>query len=360
MTLFLVLQGFLALSQEKDRPFFQSSDALGMGDAYTAYAAGFPGPFYNPAGLALKTEVLVKPFDLEVYGSHDMAMFFSGTASNLGSLSNLTASIQNQFGKNYSVGLNFVPQILVKNFSFGVIARGFSEGRLLENSNMELYSFAEVGAYLQTAASFMGGVIKIGGGIKILDRAEAVKTLTPAQYTKELSYGNEWREGLGIGYDAGIILTFPVRYLPRIGLAIQDLANTSFEDQQMLFSNNKSPEGPPRALQQRINGGFAMKIKHGRDVKSMLAAEIKDIGRLGDLPANRTIADYMHAGWELDVRKVLILRAGVNQGRYWTAALGLHVGTVQLDLTSWGENIAFRGESRIDDRKYMGRYSLVF
>jgi len=348
-------------AQEKERGFFQSSRALSMGDAYTAYAEGFEGPFYNPAGLALKQELEIKPFDVEVLGSQDFALFGKGALTNLTNLSNLMQEISQNGGKNYSVGLSIVPQMLVKNFSIGVVARGFAEGKVLDNGNLDLYSFADLGAYAQTGLSFGGGIFKIGGGIKIIDRAELINEYTPAEYVdSNLEFGNEWREGLGIGYDVGALLTFPVRFLPRFAVSFQDLGGTKFEDQQLLFKNNKSADGPPGTIRQRVNVGFGFKVKHGRNVRSHFMTELKDVSNAFKSDPYLSAADYIHAGWELNVRDILYLRAGANQGRYWTGGFGLHVGGMGLELASFGENVAFKGNPRVDDRKFVLRYFLKF
>jgi hypothetical protein len=230
----------------------------------------------------------------------------------------------------------------------------------LENSNLQLYSFTEVGGYLHTAFSLFGGVIKIGGGVKFLDRAELSKEYTPAEYLTELKFQNEWKEGLGVGYDAGLMLTVPITFLPTLAVSVQDIGNTRFQSSTLLFKNNHSSDSPPHKIRQRINTGFAMKLKHGRTVSSAFTFDIKDLAYLNKETGDRSASDHLHGGWEMNVRKILFLRAGINQGRYWTAGFGLHVGGMALEFTSYGENVAFKDQARINDRKYVGRYAIMF
>ena len=70
--------------------------------------------------------------------------------------------------------------------------------------------------------------------------------------------------------------------------------------------------------------------------------------------------DSLHAGWELKIKEILKIRAGINQGRYWTAGLGINVAGVIMEFATYGENITHDRSKRIDDRKYVGRYELQF
>jgi hypothetical protein len=367
VALILVIAGVLARSLHaqsdpyRERPFFQASRALAMGDAYTAYNADFEAVYYNPAGLAKVNELQIKPFDIETVGSQDLAFFFKNTFRDVTKLRNFMDQVQRHQGSNYSAGINFLPQLLVKNFSFGLLARGLAEGRITETSNMELYSYADFGGYLHTAFALAGGIIKIGGGVKILDRAEMAREYTPAQYTQNLTFEDEWREGFGVGYDAGIMLQAPVTFHPTLAVAIQDIGNTSFEPANNIFKTSTAAEdGAPRPIRQRINAGISFKVKHGRNIFSTLAGEVKDIGNISEARTDHSYTDHIHGGWELNIRNILYLRAGVNQGIYWTGGLGLHVGGMALEFSSYGENVAFFDRPRVDDRKYVGRYAIMF
>lgn len=344
----------------RDRPFFQASRALAMGDAYTAINEDFEAVYYNPAGLAKINELQFKMMDLETLGSEDLAFLFKDTFKDITQLDSLLTKIQSNKGKNYSAGMNFLPQLLVKNFSFGLLGRGLAEGRIQQDSSMALFSYVELGGYIHTAFSLFGGILKVGGGVKILDRAEMIKEYTPAEYASSLSFPNEWREGFGTGYDAGLMLTIPTRFLPTLGVAVQDIGSTKFEASQNLFKNSLSTEGPPNPIGEKINVGIAFKMKHGRNVYSNISGEIKNINNLNNETGDRSSSDHIHAGWELNVRKILFLRAGINQGRYWTGGFGLHIGSLALEFSSYGENIAFQNRPRVNDRKYVGRYAIVF
>ncbi len=324
-----------------------------MGDAYTAYDVGFESVYYNPAGVAKPTKPQIKIFDFEGLMS---AYTYGLIVNNYASITNMQAIIKEVTGAPgtvYSLGFNFLPQFLVKNFSIGLIGRNYSEAYFDGYLNeLNFYAFNDVGIYSQIGAAFFGGILKIGIGAKFLDRAEINKAFTQAEYsTGSLQYANQWQEGVGTGFDAGILLTAPTSGLPTLGVAIQDIGNTVLTEHHAIFSSNLAQPGNPPPLLQKVNAGFSLQSKQGRGNKIFFSVEAKDVLRLTQGAAS----DHLHAGIEADFNHTLYFRAGVNQGRYWTAGIGLHIGHSGLELASYGENVGFNGK-RVDDRKSVGRY----
>ena len=346
-----------AQSQARPRTFFQASRALAMGDAYTAYDTGFEAVYYNPAGVAKRNKAQLKVFDMEAVASSNTYSLIKNSYSNLGNMSALIDEVANSAGSPYSLGFNFLPQFMVRNFSFGFIGRNYTEAYVHPISgNLDFYAFNDVGFFTQFGAAFFGGILKIGVGVKIIDRAEINKSYTQAEYSSgNLSYSGEWKEGLGTGFDAGVLLVAPVRGLPTLGVAMQDIGNTTLKEHRMLFSSSNAQPGNPPPLLQKINVGLSLQSKHGRGNKIFFAADVKDVTRL----SQGSVADHLHAGLEVDIQKTLYMRGGVNQGRYWTAGGGLHIGMSGIEFATYGENIGFNG-SRVDDRKFVGRYVYIF
>ncbi len=328
-----------------------------MGDAYTAYDVGYEAVYYNPAGVAKRNKAQLKVFDIEGSTSLGTASFLSSQRSSLGQMDAMIAEVAAHPDTPYSLGFSFLPQFLVKNFSLGAIARNATEAHVDANTrNLNLFAYNDLGLYAHLGAAFFGGILKVGVGGKALDRAEINRSYTPAEYgSGSLSYSNQWREGIGYGFDAGILLTSPTIGLPTLGVAVQDIGSTIFRERRMLFTTNQALDGAPPPIRQKVNVGFSFQNKHARGVKTFLSGELKDVSRLN----SRGINHHLHGGFELNFREAFFLRGGINQGRYWTAGLGVHVGVSGVEVTTFGEDVGFGGR-RVDDRKVVGRYVLNF
>ena len=100
---------------------------------------------------------------------------------------------------------------------------------------------------------------------------------------------------------------------------------------------------------------MSVNIKHVAGVRSVLALEYKDVlARTG-----RPAMEAWHAGWEFNIEKTFYLRAGLNEGYYWTGGLGIDLKLSRLELASYGEDVRFGNSGRRDDRKYALRYILA-
>lgn len=342
----------------RQRNFFSASRALAMGDAYTAYNVGYESIYYNPAGVAMRSEPKFKLFDLEATGSQALVLIFKDTFSNLLNFPGLTQSMAAHPDKPIVVGLSLLPQFIVKNFSVGLLLRGQSESTISSTTHdMDMYAFADIGGYIHYGAALFGGILKIGAGVKLLDRSEVDKVYTQAQYAGGLQFPNQWNEGTAVGFDVGALVTLPTQFLPTFGLAVQDVGGTKFRANKVFLASASAPNQAPSTMSQKVNFGYAMKVRHGHEIASGFSFEMKDI--LAPV-STKSYLDRFHAGWELNVKNSFYLRGGVNQGYYWTAGVGIGVGDVRLELASYGENISSVAGTRVSDRKWVGRYVAQF
>lgn len=352
----LLLGGPFAWAQ-RDRTFFQASRALGMGDAFTAHDVGFEAVYYNPAGIARRTATQLKIIDIEGTLSSDSLSLLNNTLSSTAQMAKITEYVADHPGKTYTMGLNFLPQFLVRNFSIGLLGRFQSEAYVSQADRvMDFYAYSDMAVYAHYGFSLFGGIIKLGAGVKLLDRAELNRSYTRAEYEGSgLKFNDEWQEGTGIGYDAGMLLIIPVVFLPTFGLSVQEIGDTLLKEDDMFFSSAPN-NGAPLPLRQKVNAGYAMTVKHDRGSSSTLAFDLKDLAHLSDYAI-----EHFHAGYELNMNESFFLRAGLNQGKFWTAGLGLYLAGNGLELSSWGEQIRspVAGLSRAE-RKWIGRYVIKF
>ncbi len=342
----------------QDRPFFQSTRALAMGDAFTAVGTGFEAVYYNPAGITYRNRGSFKVFDVETSVSTGFASLFNGNLLQLTEMQKVYDALLENEGDPYSLGFTMQPQFLIKNFSIGGVFRAFTQAVYDEDTDLaDFHSYADMGAYLQYAASLAGGLVKIGVGFKILDRAELQDSYTSAELSSgSVEFSNQWQEGVGYGFDAGFLFTIPIAGLPTLGVSILDIGHTNFTEKRLLFTESGGATGQPPAIRQRVNVGLSAIVKHARGIRSVLSVEAKDVLEISDFDDFRNRG---HAGWEIDFDRFLKIRAGLNQGRYWTAGIGLEIEKVGLEFATYGENVA-RGGGRVDDRKWVGRYIVTF
>lgn len=349
----LFVSFFSTANAQRNRPFYQATRPLMMGDAFTAYNNGFEAIYYNSAGVARKGKAQTKLFDVELVGSQ--ALFSMLPA--LGQLQGLTTIIANNPGVVNSVGLGYYPQFMVKNFSIGGIVRTYTEAFVnSDTGDMDLYAFSDVALSTHWGASFLGGIVKLGVGAKAIDRAEMNRTVAASEIAAGgLSFAQEWKEGVGYGFDAGLLVTLPFSTLPAFGISVQDIGDTTLLDRRFIFTGAAGTPGSPLPIEQRINAGFAINVKHAPGIKSGIAIDIKDLERV-----SQDYLERIHAGWEIGFKNQVFVRFGVNQGVYWTAGVGLNLAGVILEGGTYGENLLWGTGSRRDDRKFVGRYALSF
>ncbi len=161
---------------------------------------------------------------------------------------------------------------------------------------------------------------------------------------------------MGYAADLGLIVTSPTYGFPRFALAVLDVGGTKMREKRTLFTGGEGRPGAPPDIPQRINAGVGFKIKLGGLATSSYNFELKDLAK--SYQANPV--NYFHAGWELMVKQRLSLRAGLNEGKYWTAGGGIQMLGVGLDFATYGENISHREGGRTDDRKYVLRCYVEF
>lgn len=343
---------------ERYRSFFQAARALSMGDAFTAYGQGFESVYYNPAGVARKGGASIKYIDLEMGTTYSSYTYLSENILTFYNLPKMATNMAARPGILHGMFMSFTPQLLTKNLSLGMILKSSWDAQIdSTTADFDIFGTTDLALYLHYGVSLMGGVVKFGVGAKALDRAELDRTFTPTEYaTGGLSFGTQWKEGIGYGLDAGVLLTSPTSGLPTLGLAVQDIGNTKLMDRRVLWTGAKGAAGAPANLKQRVNVGTSITVKHAPGVKSVYAFEVKDALHL-NLGGT---TEHMHAGWEVDFNRVLTLRAGYNQGRYWTAGMGVRLAGFQLELDTWGENLyVYTGQTR-ELRYYVAKYMLAF
>lgn len=355
--IFLVLMITTHAYARPSRPFYQAGRALSMGDAYTAVGTGYEAVYYNPAGLAKRNRPKLKIVDIETTVSQGFISLFDGGILKFMNMANILNSVQENPGTPFGIGFALLPQFLVRNFSLGVLFRVQTEATVnAVSGDTNMYSFADLGSYLHYSVAFGGGIVKLGVGGKILNRAELDRTYTADEVAGGgFEFNSQWQEGLGIGWDVGALVTLPVQSLPTFGITVHDLGGTNFADRRLIFTGDTAPAGAPPALSQKINLGYSMIFKHQRDMRSVLAIDVKNVTQLSG-----GFQDHFHAGWEFSSNDSFYLRAGLNQGRYWTAGLGLDLESLGLEFGTYGENLAPKGATRISDRKYVARYVLSF
>ena len=157
----------------------------------------------------------------------------------------------------------------------------------------------------------------------------------------EDQFEDDLENGSDLAFDLGVLYTlafdWPVK--TQIGLTVQNLPEMDF--------------GDAKDQQTQTNIGLALE-KSLSKYKLLGALDYRDlthaIGRDDDIPKR------LHMGLELQLPKILSVRAGLNQG-YVTYGLTFDFWIIKLDLASYTEEVGAHAGQR-DDRRYLGQLTI--
>lgn len=332
--------------------FFQGSRMLGMGGAQVAVASDETALLGNPAGLGRIRDVYGTILDPEVETNSNYSGIVRRTAiNNPMDLEMVRNSLLTSPDQYYYARGSIFPSIVLRNFGIGVYARQSMAAYLDPTStNLSVRSYDDLALLLGYNLRIWDGRIKIGATGKAISRIEINQTIAANASMDSSLYATE---GLGLGLDLGLNLAAPWTYIPTLAVVMRDVGGTK-------FSNGKNVRlttaNVPEPMLQDIDVGAALFPIHSNYVRSAFSVEVK---RLGEMSKAVDRTRYYHLGWEINRRDAIFLRAGINQGRYWTGGLEVASNNLQLQLTSYGENVAVDGQN-LEDRRYVLKISFRF
>lgn len=328
--------------------FYNNTRSLGMGGASVAITSDETALFRNPANLASVRDFYGTLFDPEVEGST------YAVQQGYEKLSGQTAIkdfIMAHPGTYYHAKTQISPSIVFKNFGFGLFQRKeYSAQYDAATSTNDITYHDDLAAYLGFSHGFFGGLVKVGGTVKAISRIEIENPALPSANDFDATLVGS--EGVGIGYDLGILMQAPWRLMPTLGIVVHDIGNTVFDRQDGFRLRAASR---PNDLKQSIDMAISVFPIHKNNLRSVWTVEISDVAN------SRSDSDQMkklHIGVEINSNDLFFFRLGLNQ-RYWTAGLEIAGRYASWQLASYGEEIGTEDSPR-EDRRFNMKVSLRF
>jgi len=335
------------------RENYNGARMLGMGGAGIAVVNDETALLVNPAGLGKLRDIYGTIIDPEVEGGINLnAMYKANAFSDPFDLEQVKDTTDASRESYYHFRAQAFPSFVVKNFGIGIYGKKLMDAQMnATGAEMTTFYQDDLSLLLGVNLRFFDGRIKIGATAKAIARIEINKDIDP---TSSLSLDTNASEGVGIGYDVGIILAAPIVWIPTISAVIRDMGGTQFTAGSGV--RMKSQTGtPPTAIDQDMDVALAVFPIHGNRTRSSFTLEYQKIREAG-LAVDKT--RYYHVGYEFNYADLLFVRAGMNQ-RYWTGGLELASVHTQIQLASYGEDVGTDG-SPVEDRRYVFKFAIRF
>jgi hypothetical protein len=346
---------------------FESTRALGMGNAFTAVSDDVNGIFYNPAGLSQLKEGQSSWF-LKADADPSIAGFFNdiGNASDgPDSTQAITDVIQRNYGNHYSVRAPSMGFLWArKNWGLAVIPMDFS---LDMGLNRTVGPSISLTAVQDTTVAFSYnwdinkwrniGSFNVGVTTKLIYRmnVDEVVDVATISLNDQVFDISDAKEGLTLDADVGFLWKGPwQRYNPSAGLVIRNIGDYGYLSNFNLIGEGT---GSPERLHRVIDLGYAMDMPDFWIWSWKVAFDMRNM-----LHPFWTFQKGLHVGaeflWQVTSWFKGGWRAGLNQG-HWTAGFTGQFGIFRLDLASYGEQLGVH-DLGIQNRRYMMTMSLDF
>lgn len=352
------------------RSFVQSPVALGMGDAGVAFSTKETAFFYNPAHVAraagavpsftfLGVNARVSDGVLDYYDfySEDLEPALDEGIENMDGQER-----QDLYDRAFEIGRQreyanvdvVLPSVLFRVGPVGVGAGVFNyTGTQVQISdagggvpNINLNAQLDV-IGMATAGMNFGGV-SVGAAAKYTQRYLTLKSKPLDAFGEEEAFN--LYSGNSIGIDLGALYTLDVLPLPgdlTVGAALFDVAGTkfdyAFERSITDDERNEATESQEIALADelrqvspsyRVGVGYQVPSLFG--VFGQTGVALDYLGYSEPFIEDQPFLAQIHLGAQVQLVKVLAVRAGLSQG-YPTAGAGLRLGPVRLDYSYFGQ-----------------------
>lgn len=339
---------------------YQSTRAMGMGDAFTAVANDPSALFYNPAAYARFTEgnVILAPIDASVStggpGFYNQVQGLSGSGPS--NVSNIVSTLSSLYGSQYGArvkileadwarpgwGMALVPadvtlDLAVNNQvapavdlrAYGDTTLAFGFGKSIKNDTLGLLSWGATIKGIQREY--------VSTEVNALDLAASSTALNNALSSGNLSSGFTADVDLGLLFTPYLSETAPEWFRstrPTFAFVGRNLVDSGFGTQ---FFKLSGQNGTPEQLYRVFDVGSKFEIPKFWIFGGRFALDERDIGhpqfnwRRGShagLEFDWSVASWWKGQW----------RAGYGEG-YWSAGFSALFAVFRLDLATYAEDV---------------------
>lgn len=346
---------------------FQSTRAMGMGNAFTAVSDDVNAIFYNPAGISQLKQGESSWF-LKADGDPTISDFLSDINDATNSTDEtqaITDAIQKNYGNHYSVRAPSLGFLWARpSWALAVIPLDLS---LDLGLNRTVGPSISLNAVQDTTIAFTYnwnikkwqnlGTFNVGVTTKLIYRmnVDEVVDVASIALNDEVFNEEDAKEGMTLDADIGFLWKGPWQsFNPSAALVIRNVGDYGYFGNMNLIGKGT---GTPERLNRVIDLGYAMDMpgfwvfswKVAADMRNMLHPQwsVRKGLHLGTEFIWK-VASWFSGGW----------RAGINQG-YWTAGFTGEFAVFRLDLASYGEEVGVP-DLNIENRRYMLTMSLDF
>lgn len=361
---------------------YQSSRALGMGDAFVATANDYTALFYNPAGLA-RREMGQINLSIELGGGIETQKFYKdfsevekGTYANDSEKYEAYADfLQKYYGKPLNFRVKAFEAIWARpNWAVGLIPLDFSfEGQIHNQAapSLDVRAFADTTiayGYGDDIRGALPGRLSWGVTSKFIHRGyinREVNALDLAADSKTVKK-EDARDGYTFDLDVGALYTptvpsegfWSVFQLarPTFGAVVRNVADYGFKSSFKIFNKEQAFE-PPEKLNRVLDLGAKFEYPSLWIFGGRGEVDVRDIGH-----PSFTWRRALHLGFEFDWTVTSWwkghYRFGLNQG-YPTLGLSAMFMMFNLDLVTYGEDVGSYYAPK-ENRVWMAKLNLDF
>ncbi len=351
---------------------FQSTRALGMGNAHVAVADDENAIFYNPAGT-LRSKDRKMNFFLKAGGDPDIKDFMDEikTAQDAADSSQAIGDlIASKYGQHYALrapSLGFI--WATPKWSLALIPADVTVEMGLHQTvgpSINLVAFQDTTLAYSRAWNMKKmryGRLDMGATAKVIYRGHLDKIVSIVDIQNDNVIKKEdSNEGMTADLDFGMLWQAPeytsgfFSYLqPSLGMNVRNIVDAGYFSNLKLFADDKT--GEPEKLHRMLDVGTAFKLPNWWLWSSKLAIDVRDI-----FHPNWTWEKGLHAGlefnWEMFSWWKGGWRVGMNQ-MYFTAGFTGQLSVFKLDLATFGREIG-TSSAKTEDRVYMLTASIDF
>jgi hypothetical protein len=332
--------------------FYNGVRMLGMGGAGVATVNDETALLVNPAALGKLRDYFITIADPEIDVGVQTEEIAGTDVLKVGNPQDMLAKGLANPDRFLHTRAQIFPSIVVPNFGFGFFARNEVNAEYRTADNKYHYDYTnDYAAVFGFNFRIWDGIIKLGANTRIMNHTKAYKDDIDPTSTN-LTLKSLASEGVGVGSDAGLLLTAPIVWLPTLGAVYRDVGRTTYNLRDGLLM--KTTERPDSTAS-TVDVGLSLHPIVGKRTRMTWTVEYQDILTYSD---EKTQMNRIHGGVEFNYADALFIRAGMNQ-QYWTAGMELSMMNYQFQAATYGENIGDCTTAR-EDRRYVAKFAFRF